>query len=438
MLFHRNSFYCMYLTVPDDIDVRAGAEFMFINRQERKQVEPLKERIFKISKYDFVLKPEARMKSVTNPNPHRKGCQSLGVKCYKRKIDARVTIETKAHTPFFLSGPKFSFVFCHSTIQSWIDVTVTASQSEQKSHTSEQCLNEYNINESVFKAGNLFSKSVTSTSRIHSLLVNLVQLETKRPAQIRIKVLTRSQLTKTKLTTTIHLEWTSVVTLSKDNSRKIISLPGMLRSVTLEALNYLQNYTIDIYWIHDLFSRSSYQSHDERFCHEDVLTKTKHNYCLNYTTVQNNYLFFWNFTQYLKCYIIPSPVLNSNVERIWTVLGYIIPSNNKCPTQQSKEKVIKSWTEAYHFCKSIGGSLPLVRNRDELDEIIAFLKLSENMPPVEGLYIGLRRNFKTQVTHGMNSYELAVIFCLLNNYLNTRVIKLYYFIVLFHCHFNLF
>ena len=262
---------------------------------------------------------------------------------------------------------------------------------------------------------------MTSTSRIHSLLVNLVHLQTERPAQIRIKVLTGSKLEKTKPTTTIHLEWTSVVSLSKSYSKKIIALPGMLRSVALKPLNFLQNYTVDMYWIHDLFTRSSYQSHDERFCHEDVLTKTKRNYCLNYTSAWNTYLFFWNFTQYLKCYIIPSPVLKNYVERIWTVLGYTIPSNNKCPTQQSKEKVIKSWTEAYQFCKSIGGSLPLVRNRDELDEIIAFLKLSENMPPVEGLYIGLRRNFKTQVTHGMNSYELTVISCLFNNYLNIRL-----------------
>ena len=54
------------------------------------------------------------------------------------------------------------------------------------------------------------------------------------------------------------------------------------------------------------------------------------------------------------------------------------------------------------MCKSIGGYLPLIRNQDELDEIIAFLKLSEDMPPVEGLYIGLRDGFKTQVTHEEN------------------------------------
>ena len=78
------------------------------------------------------------------------------------------------------------------------------------------------------------------------------------------------------------------------------------------------------------------------------------------------------------------------------------PINNKYPKRESKAKIIKSWTEASNLCKSIGGYLPLIRNQDELDEIITFLKLSEDMPPVEGLYIGLRDGFKTQVTHEEN------------------------------------
>ena len=56
---------------------------------------------------------------------------------------------------------------------------------------------------------------------------------------------------------------------------------------------------------------------------------------------------------------------------------------------------------------AIGGTLPLLRNRDELNEIITFLKLSEDMPPVEGLYIGIQRSFKSEVTHRVNSNELT-------------------------------
>ena len=280
--------------------------------------------------------------------------------------------------------------------ESWFDVMITAARSEEKSVTGMSCLEYYNVNESIFKTSNLFSKSVPGTTRMDSILINSVQLERKRPVHIKIKVLTRSKLLKAKPATIVDLEWTFDVRLSRDFSRKTISLPGILRSVTLEALSFVKNYTINIHWIPDLFSRNFYQSY-QGFCNEDELRKTKHNYCLNYTSAPNSYLFFWNFTQYLKCYFIQQPKLINYIRLILVDLGFTIPKNNKCPTQQSKGKVIKSWTEASNFCKSIGGTLPLLRNRDELNEIITFLKLSEDMPPVEGLYIGIQRSFRSQI-----------------------------------------
>ena len=199
----------------------------------------------------------------------------------------------------------------------------------------------------------------------------------------------------------MDLKWTSVVSLSRDISQKTISLPGIIRYITFEAFNFVQNRIINVHWITDLFNRNPYQSKNEKFCNKDLMKTTNINHCLNYTSVQNNYIFFWNYTQYLHCYYVP-PVpakyyLNKTEE--WAKFGFTIPKNNKCPEQESKAKVIKSWTEASKLCKSIGGYLPLIRSQDELDEIIAFLKLSEDMPPVEGLSIGLRNSFKTQVTH---------------------------------------
>ena len=220
----------------------------------------------------------------------------------------KVTIKTRARTPFFLSGPKFSFVFSPftSTTQSWLDAIITA-RSEQKSETSLNCLDHYHVHESIFKKSNLFSKYVAGISRKDSILVNLVKFERKRPVQIRINVLTRSKLSKPKSTTTIDLNWTSVVSLSREISQKTISLPVILRSLSFEALNFVQSYTINVHWIPDLFNRNSYKSNNERFCNKDIMTTAEINYCLNYTSAQNSYLYFWNFTQYLHCYYVPPP-----------------------------------------------------------------------------------------------------------------------------------
>ena len=386
---------------------------MVINRQERIRARQVinhqdtlvtKSRNNKmIRENDLVLNPGSEMPSVALRNKFHKICVSLGLPCFRNLLDTTVTIETKAHTPFFLSGPWFSFgVFRRLTMadESFFDVMIKATRSEERSVTGTNCLQYYNIHESIFKRSDLFSKSVTAFSRKDSILVNLVQLERKRSVQIRIKVLTRSELSKIKPATTIDLEWTSVVSMSGDISRKTISLPGILRSVTLERLGFVKNSAINIHWIPDMFSRNFYQS-NQSFCHKKLLTKTKYTYCLNYTSVQNSYIFLWNFTQYLKCYYRPNYKYPQFILMLGA-LGFNILKDNNCPRQQSKGKVIKSWTEAYNLCKSIGGTLPLLRNRGELEEIIAFLKLSKDMPPVEGLYIGIQGSFRSQVMHRIN------------------------------------
>ena len=261
------------------------------------------QRILKTNKGDFsntekdvVLEPGVLKTSSTKQ--FFKECIRHNSHCRRERINTKVTMETLAHTPYFLSGPKFNFVFPSftKTSQTWIDVMVTASQSEQKSGTSENCLGYYNVYKSIFKTRNLFSKSVTSMSTKDSILISLLQSERRKPKQIRIKVLTRSLLSKAPSNTTIDLEWTSIVNLSRDCSRKIIALPGMLRAVTLKALSFLRNYTINVYWTSDLFTKSSHQLNGQIFCHKDVMAKTQYNYCLNYTSAQNSYLFYWNFT----------------------------------------------------------------------------------------------------------------------------------------------
>ena len=386
-----------YHTVPDDILLQAGSEKVFVNHHT--MLKTTKGDIH-LSEKDVARKHQSRFgkRSIRNVNAMSKTCRRVH-NCYVKRTNIKMTFETKARTPFFLSGPEFSFVFHYKTktTQSWIDVMVTAARSEQKSHKSTKCFEQYNVNKSIFSTENIFSKFVQSTSRIHSVIVKFIQSERKRPIQISIKIFSKSQLLlNLRQSVTIDLEWLSVLSLSSDISEKTVGLPLSLRLVTLETLNSFQNYTVDVFWIHNLFG-SYNQSNDERFCNKHVLEKTNYNYCLNYTSAKNTDLFFWNFAEYLQCYVT-APLHLKYVLIPYIGLGYTISKNNKCPKPQSKVKNIKSWTEASYLCQSIGGYLPLIRNRDELDEIIAFLKLSKNMPPVEALYIGVTGSLKPQVT----------------------------------------
>ena len=148
-----------------------------------------------------------------------------------------------------------------------------------------------------------------------------------------------------------------------------------------------------------MFNGSTVQSNYVRLCNKDLLKSPKYTYCLNYTSIRNNYIFLWNIYRYRKSE-------NHKPGFIYGWSGFyssrlyreLLEQSIRWERLSPEGTVAKSWTEVSEFCKSIGGSLPSIRNRGELDKIINFLKLSKDMPPVEALYIGLRRGFKIQVT----------------------------------------
>ena len=50
----------------------------------------------------------------------------------------------------------------------------------------------------------------------------------------------------------------------------------------------------------------------------------------------------------------------------------------------------KSWVEASFLCKMYGATLPILRSKDELNEVMTLLKHGTSIPPIEVLFIGLR------------------------------------------------
>ena len=54
----------------------------------------------------------------------------------------------------------------------------------------------------------------------------------------------------------------------------------------------------------------------------------------------------------------------------------------------------RSWNEASTLCKSIEGYLSYFHSQKELEDLLASLKLSKDIPAIEGLFIGLKYNLK--------------------------------------------
>ena len=67
---------------------------------------------------------------------------------------------------------------------------------------------------------------------------------------------------------------------------------------------------------------------------------------------------------------------------------------------------VYSWEETAQLCREAGGFLPFFSNRDDL-QMLTLLKLSEDIPPLEAMFIGLRGSFGNQV-----DYVSVLIVCL--------------------------
>ena len=57
----------------------------------------------------------------------------------------------------------------------------------------------------------------------------------------------------------------------------------------------------------------------------------------------------------------------------------------------------KSWNYASSVCKDMGGFLPVIRSKSELDEFIAFIALSPHLPPQQRIFIGLSTITKSKL-----------------------------------------
>ena len=75
---------------------------------------------------------------------------------------------------------------------------------------------------------------------------------------------------------------------------------------------------------------------------------------------------------------------DSNKEVYYVYIGIV---NN-----ENQNKI--SWNDATSMCKQMGGFLPSIRSKSELDEFIALVTFSQYIPPQGEIFIGLSTKIK--------------------------------------------
>ena len=93
--------------------------------------------------------------------------------------------------------------------------------------------------------------------------------------------------------------------------------------------------------------------------------------CLNYSSVFTN-MKNRDITEHYYVYLMP--------QTFWSLF-----SNN---TKQNNKQTI-SWNEAFELCQSVNGTLPIVRSKQQQDEILSYLSSRHSPSPIFILFIGL-------------------------------------------------
>ena len=147
--------------------------------------------------------------------------------------------------------------------------------------------------------------------------------------------------------------------------QKYISLTHQLQYLIFATTNeeYF-NVSVSLMWIHDIFSKYSLM----------LQTNSQSPYLSNRLKFVAS-SFNRSFTGSKKCYLL---FKNATVQSL-------------------KNQHLKSWSEASDLCREAGGNLPYFISRTDLEELIALLKLSTDLLPIESLYIGVKINQSEEV-----------------------------------------
>ena len=77
---------------------------------------------------------------------------------------------------------------------------------------------------------------------------------------------------------------------------------------------------------------------------------------------------------------------------------------------------LKTWNQARNICTNIGANLPRFTSRDQLDGLLALLKLSDHVPLVEAMYIGLMYN-----SSEVRESSVSIILNFLSNFASVNI-----------------
>ncbi len=162
------------------------------------------------------------------------------------------------------------------------------------------------------------------------------------------------------------------------DGKKLFSLPGQL------DVAYFTNFhsILNIYWVYDIYKQHlNLMRMFITNCDTDL---PSHLTCLNLSSgaqVTGDKDSYMLLTKHVPHIFLPLHSPNFSA-----LENFLLTGTN-----------LTSWEEASTLCTDLGGMLPIFDRKEKLEEVIALLKFVEDIPPVEGIFIGLKLTKSQQV-----------------------------------------
>ena len=281
----------------------------------------------------------------------------------------------------YQTSPKVNVIYSGDDHRSWIDVVVLYISNENQKDISlfDKKYLLHTISESDLKVS-LQHKTIINTMpdvKDQVMVFKLGNSPTINRQNISLRITGKSyqsfKMIKTimenEFTYTNHnllLRW-DVLLQTKAGSVNSLSLQG--DSYQLEIYSACaQSKTclgLDVYWIPNQLS-------DHRY---DKQNRPKPHYCVKHHQM--------SISEKMLCLNFSSNSIKPN----YYVYITSQPQDMFVKSNENSNKV--SWNSASSLCQHMGGFLPIIRSKSELDEFIALITFSKYIPPQDKVFIGL-------------------------------------------------
>ena len=336
-------------------------------------------------------------------------------------------------TSIVTSTPALSVSFMQSKLDSWVDIAIYVTPVP---FSNVSFPNESYLSESVhLSKGSNFESGKLGSVHDKMCVIHFVGNSIDR-AKFRITVKTRfwditSGNPEPSLQFPLTLLWNATLQLSKRNPDYVLKSPG--QPIELIFSNSVEtNFSLNIFWIFgQKYSQKYFESKIDWWpssrwvgCnvffpstvpHHGKLSSNISTYHLDLSkTIQNSLCkslkrnimkgVYNNYQIYefksdssvqpkcMRCFNSSFlDVLFDNQRVHYVVFDYDFTKPDT--TCKGPYETKKSWIEASKLCRAAGGYLPIIRSRNELEEIMYLMK-TKYLPPIDLIFIGFIIDFK--------------------------------------------